>query len=167
MSSSLTLKQALFLEHYLTSGDAKAAFVHAGYKGVPETGGDLILKRPAVKAALARVSEASVQAMVDSSVDAVKAQVKDRLQTREGLCEWLVTMIRGEIEVDKRDRNGEPYSAAPSFSDRLAAATLLSKISGFMAPIKIEGDVKQDVTHFHTMDNGRGVAIPASVKLVK
>lgn len=156
------LMQAKFLAAYLEHGDAKRAYREAGYQGDPATGSGLILKRPSVQAWLAQTSEA----VAASAISAVVEQTKDALQTRDGLTDWLVSVVKGEHTDVAWSKDG-PIQVEVKMSDRLKAAELIAKVQGLLAPQKIDVNQKQAVFHFFTPDNGRGGAIPAEVVVSK
>lgn len=152
------LQQARFLAKYLEHGDAPRAYVEAGYEGPPDIGASQLMRRPSVQAWLTQTADA----VAGVAIEAVKAQTKSELATREGLSEWLVGVVEGAHEDTIVTKEG-PVSVVTAMKDRIAAAKLLAAIQGMLAPIKHEVDHRAAVFHFTTIDNGRGGELPGEI----
>lgn len=143
------VQEARFVAAYLSTGDAHQAYVQAGYDGDSKVGPLMLLKRPSVIAALKRAAAA----IEETSLGVVRTQVANDLQTREGLTNWLVQVISGEVTESYTDREGNTFDTPAKLKDRIKAAELLSKISGFLAPQEV--NVRGVQVVLHTVDNGR------------
>lgn len=156
------LGETIFLREYLATGDAEAAYVKAGFKGDAYMGARLMLKRASIQSALSKAAD-QVQ---ETAIAKVVEQTKDVLQTRQGLSQWLVSVVRGDEICIYVTKDGEERSVPAHMKERIAAAKLLADIQGLLAPQKHEHEVKGDVFVFHTLDNGRAREIPATVTVL-
>lgn len=110
----LTTKQQLFVEAYLQTANATESARRAGYKGSDETlavVGAENLRKPKIAAYTQKRIEAAVM-----SADKVLEELSDIATS-----DWRDHMI------EKRDRNGEVYSATFKLNDKLKALELVGK----------------------------------------
>lgn len=149
-SSDAKLKEAKFLQEYLATGDATQAYLAAGYEGAPDAGGQIMLSRPSVRAWLNETADAIAATAIATTAE----KTRDVLETRDGLTEWLVGVIKGDIGEDWVTDDGEAMFVKGKLKERLKAAELLAKISGYLVQkVEVKSEGVQVV--LHSVDNGR------------